>query len=127
MFPGHLLRRKTLKRDMALIREILLQLESGKLSRDSISIGEWDTEEVIYHKYLIMDAGLATGMHSNTLSDEDYHLNRLTNKGHDFVDAARSKTIWKTAQDKVLQIGGAITIETMINLLKKIINDQLGL
>lgn len=104
-----------------------MQLESEKLSQDSLPIGEWKTDAVIYHKYLILDAGLAQGIDVSSMLDEDYQLNRLTNKGHDFVDAARSTKIWKSAQDKVLQIGGAITIQIMIRLLKKIINDNLGL
>lgn len=70
-----------MKRDMNLIREILLRLESDRLTALSEPIRDWSIEQVKYHKSMILDAKLARGKDlSRFVPDGDefelYHLDR---------------------------------------------------
>jgi hypothetical protein len=85
-------------RDFNLIREILLQVEkapSGEpimvltLDRDNL-----DEAVVGEHLQLMIEAGLIEG-DVHTLKPVRFILHRLTWSGHDFLENARSDTIWK--------------------------------
>ena len=111
-----------MKRDNDLIRKILLDLESdtdwvGLPSDD----GE-DSDRELYHYKLLCDAGL--------LTQEEFGF-RLTNAGHDFIEAMRDEGIWKKTKDAVAQTGGNATLEIVKQIatefLKKQIKDRTGL
>ncbi|QDV49571.1 DUF2513 domain-containing protein [Gimesia fumaroli] len=116
-----------MKRNMNLIREILINLEADSLPDEDEPIGEWDGETAEYHKYLVLDAELAEGFETKTRAGNSVHLSRLTNKGHDFLEAAQSPTIWGKAIEKTKEIGGAISVDLMGDLLKNITKNQLGI
>lgn len=112
------------KRDLNLIRQILIDLEEGKASDYS----DYDSDQVLYNKWLILDAGMAIG--SPQISDDlitTVILIRLTWKGCEFLDAARDPTIWKSVWERVANAGGSVTIAVLINLLNQAINMKLGM
>jgi hypothetical protein len=78
------------RRDLYLIRQILLALEDGSF-RD-FEIEGRDPVDVGYHAYLIADAGLAVGHDATALwrSRPEGLPAHLTWAGHDFIDAARN-------------------------------------
>ncbi|QDT98022.1 DUF2513 domain-containing protein [Gimesia aquarii] len=116
-----------MKRDMELIRELMLQLESEKLPLLSEPIKDWNVDQVKYHKRLILDSKYAEGKNLSTFELEEYQLTRLTSKGHDFVDAARDKNVWKTSLNKVIEMGGGVTIAILHDYLVATIKKNLGL
>lgn len=116
-----------MKRNIDLIREILLQLEEDRLPYQSGPIGDWDIESVIYHKGLIFEAELAHGVNASTMEGRDFCLTRLTNKGHDFIESARSKKIWDQAKGKLSEIGGVASLSVINELLKQLVKDHLGI
>ena len=92
-----------MKRDDDLIRELLfkyeesedwLQLMPGQ-TLDSSSSARRER----YHVLLLSDEGLITGVGNGTF--------RLTSKGHDYVSAIRSATVWNKTKEAAAQIGGA--------------------
>ena len=86
-----------MKRDMELIREILLKIETNcnDVSFYSVPFDEFkkDREDVIGHCKLIIDRGLAEGKIVGT----NVLISGLTWDGHDFVDNSRDSKVWKAA------------------------------
>lgn len=84
---------------------MLLMADAGLISKDEI----------------ILDS-------SGRLAETDY---RLTNYGHDFLDAMRDEGIWSRTKDAVAQSGGNATLEIVKTIatgfLKKQIRDRTGI
>ena len=114
-----------MKRDMDLIRGILLALESGEswgeLSECQSTIG--------YHCYLIVDAGLATGNDITCLSDDypSFQLYSLTWAGHEFLDTARETKHWEKAKSLILDKAGGASIAVWTKVLTNQIMFNLGI
>ena len=90
-----------MKRDMDLVREILLQLENSNaqpLGPAEIAIEGRTNTEVSYHIELLHEAGLLEARNWSSHSGHDWRAIRLTWWGHEFLDAARSDTIWREAK-----------------------------
>ncbi|WP_322978976.1 DUF2513 domain-containing protein [Pseudomonas sp. C11] len=112
-----------MKRDMGLIRLLLLKLE--EIDQDGRSIyhfveGDiqlegysWD--EIEYHYDLADEAGLVD-MGGNGVMN-GILFRRLTWAGHDFVDAVRDEEIWRKTKEGALAAGG-ISIDLVKDLAK---------
>jgi uncharacterized protein DUF2513 len=85
--------------------------------------------EVIEHMALMIDAGLIEG---DARPDPDspgggvFIINNLTWKGHDFLDAARSDTVWNATKGRMAK-AGAWTFGLVLEVLKEEAKRQLGL
>jgi hypothetical protein len=81
-----------MKRDMDLIRSILLNVESdGKLGVPS----GYTNEEIADHAQQLVEEGLVEGViQRNREGISGAAIIRLTSKGHDFVDATRNPSLW---------------------------------
>jgi len=114
-----------MKRDMELVRQILLTAES---TRDAHAVEGYDREAAAYHVALLKEAGLIEAL---VAKDQHGHLNRfvvrsLTWAGHDFLDAARSDTVWRTAKEKILTPGVSWTFDLLKATLKALAAQQLA-
>ena len=119
-----------MKRDMELIRTILLQIEEkGGDPRGGVELDFPDhPEEVVsHHVLLLQEAGLIDAFDLTTRAGFRMHPKRLTWEGHEFLDAARNDTIWNKAQKMVKEKGGAIPFEILKGLLVKISAGFFGL
>ena len=99
-----------MKRDMNLIRKLVLAIEddpNGYAPRD-IEIDEYTPDQINYHAYLIVDAGLAEGERVDTMNSRgpEVLLTNLTWAGHEFADAARDEKRWKRAMAIVRRKAG---------------------
>ena len=119
-------RRETVKRNMELIREMVLLLEAepeGWAPRDIVERLEkkgYSREGIQYHTYLLVDGGLAVGVdvtHSGS-SGPEYLLRHLTWAGHDFADACRADGIWKNARKIISEKLGSVSFDVLKALLK---------
>jgi hypothetical protein len=116
-----------MKRDMDLIRRLLLELEEKDLGN-----GQWvdfdvhDGEEikVTEHLFLLSEAGFIEGNNLNTLSDRMFKARRLTWSGHDFVDSIRNDDTWRKTKDGALAAGGW-TVDLLRDLAKGLIKKQI--
>ena len=91
-----------MKRDMDLIREVLLEVEKVEGWDDwkQIEFKDRDPEEISYHVMLLAEAGL---IEAKKICDGGAWLPmRLTWEGHEFLDAARNDTVWKKTKDIIL-------------------------
>jgi len=117
-----------MKRDMNLIRLILLALE-GDQEADARSKAQYEKPVIAYHAALLIEAGLVEGA---TTKDADgmparYFLQKMTWAGHDFLDSMRDDTIWKKAQEKVLKPVGGVAFDVLKEWLKAEMRNKLGL
>ncbi|HJS98117.1 MAG TPA: DUF2513 domain-containing protein [Terriglobales bacterium] len=107
-----------MQRDLDLIRDMLLQLEKLPCSVQwyEIVLPGRSRQELCYHAKLAHDAGLieARFLPGTTI----FMVHRLTNKGHEFLDAAREDTIWKRAKETALKTAGTLTVIAVETALK---------
>jgi hypothetical protein len=119
------------KRDKDLIRKLVLAIEdapSGYAPND-LAIEGYTPEQIDYHAYLIVDAGLAEGErvdHMQSVGPE-VMLRNLTWAGHEFADASRDETRWKKAMGIVQEKSGSVSISVLTELLKSLMKGALGL
>lgn len=110
-----------MKRDMDLIRNILMHAEQhshGFCAEGSPEIDGYTAEQVGYHVYLMEQAGLVAA-HSTTVigsSSPSAALINLTWYGHDFLDAARQPERWAQAK-KIINKVGSVSFDVLLSLL----------
>jgi|SRR5690554_5653061 len=123
-----------MKRDMELVREILLFLEdeSREYYDDKetgayklIPIDGYTREEVEYHLMIMLDGGLITG--ELPRADDEYTTHRFVRldwNSHDFIQTFRDDTVWNKAKshlkDKGFQIAN-VPMDVLIELGKSYI------
>ena len=75
------------------------------------------------------ESGLINVIDTSTMGRKisTFQINRLTSKGHDFVDAARSDTIWNKAKTKIASSVGGVAIDVMIRYLTLQASKTLGM
>src|SRR6185436_6262600 len=106
-----------MKRNMELCRTILLALEDGDGSTDSDSLigEEFSEQEVRYHAWLLIDAGLGEGA-DYTCEDGLGKQGLLTNlnwRAHDFLATAKDETRWRQAMNWVKKTTGEVTLAAL--------------
>lgn len=110
--------RCVVKRDMDLVRQILLACEASQELQTMVrlSLKGYKREVVSYHVELMHDAGLVTAMDASSSDGHDWRPTGLTWAGHEFLDAARSDTVWEKAKSSVGAVGG-VAFEVIKNVL----------
>lgn len=106
-----------MKRDMDIIRALLMQVESGEIPEALKGVSE---EVKVYHIALLSDANL---IHARIVEDEQGNpfnavIFRLTWDGHEFLDAARNDTTWNHIKSKILKPGVSWTASILFDILK---------
>ena len=119
-----------MKRDMDLIRAILLKVESephGFAPQTEIEIPNYTQEEINYHVFLLGQADLAKVVEQTTFGAKSpvAKIINLTWQGHEFLDSARENQIWNQAKDTIGKIGGA-SIQIWVMVLTEYIKKKLG-
>jgi SOS-response transcriptional repressor LexA len=81
-----------MKRDMDLIRTILLQIEEAppNVNRIKLKLDGPSQDEVTEHLRLLIESGLIEAIPFQSNGKERFLPKRLTWKGHEFLDAARN-------------------------------------
>jgi len=106
-----------MKRDMELIRKIMINIQDGDLSGGVLG---YDDDTVNYHKALLEDKGLIEAdVHYSSRGDKPpdipdmVMINRMTWEGHDFIDAIKNEDKWNKIKGFLKQAGKDLTIETI--------------
>lgn len=120
-----------MKRDMDLIRQMTLAIESSPKgwSESSLTIDGYTPEQIGYHAYLLVDSSLAVGHDVTHMgsSGPEYLITHLTWAGHDFADACRDETIWNKAKSTIKEKVSSVTFDVMKELLMKFLKSAVGL
>jgi hypothetical protein len=106
---------------MDLLREILIEIE--KLPPNQRWATEpllgYSREEVVYHVKLAQDDDLVDARFAP--SGTQAVVFRLTNAGHEFLDAARNDTVWEKAKELAKSATGTLTVQALKLALAKVI------
>lgn len=106
-------------RDMEMVRKLLLAAERNQgavVFREPVEA---------YHVQILIDAGLVEG---STVKGQNADrqavikvgaINRLTWQGHEFLDAARDESVWKSTVNKVIKPGVGWTFGLFLEILKE--------
>jgi len=118
-----------MKRDIELVRKILLEIES-KDEPDGWIFPElegYSEEEVNYHIKIMAEAGLIEARDLSTMNTFEWAAINLTWEGHEFLDASRNDTIWKKSKSIIKDKLGSVSFEVLKSLLIKTTAAHLGL
>lgn len=104
-----------MKRDMELIRKVLLAVQDGS---SNVSIEGYSDDDLKYHRALAIEKGLVKGstLRDGTRSTEvpaAVTVTQLTWEGHDFIDAISSESNWQKVKDFLKDAGKEITLDTV--------------
>lgn len=109
-----------MKRDMDLIRAVLIEVENcPSIDGCQVEIPGRSPSELYYHAKLAQDARL---IEAKFLPGSDaFHVLRLTNDGHEFIDAARNDTFWNKAKENAVKNTGTLTVQAVKFALQALI------
>ena len=118
-----------MRRDIDLIRKILLETEnSNSLSRSiSLSIEGYNDQQVKYHVKLLSQAGYLEVEHYSCRESEEGKPISLTWQGHEFLDAARDNTVWNRTKAKIGDKLPSVTFDVLKSMLTMTLKQQFGL
>jgi hypothetical protein len=114
-----------MKRDMDLLREILLQIEkipSDQMWESGPLLG-YKEDDVVAHVRLADDDGLLLASYC---SGPHATVRRLTNSGYDFLEASKQQALWEQAKHQLVAQGLPITLATIKTVLQALIQHQLA-
>lgn len=124
-----------MKRDMDIVREILLAVEDGFQAFGGSKVAEiegrfpWPAQIVHEHLHLMLEAGLLEKLgesrHAKLL-----HIRGLTWEGHDFLDTVRDPDVWKRTKEGASRMGGwtfGLLKDLGTAYLKHVAKERLGL
>ncbi len=117
-----------MKRDMNLVRSILLALERYEhgYAPDRLEMEGFSEEQIEYHVYLMGQAGLLDTADVASVPMTALPVG-ITWQGHDFLELAREPSRWKRATEKVASTGSAMTIDILKIILASLAKQALGI
>lgn len=137
-----------MKRDMDLIRSILMEIEedvniNGRFIVSDADLRQEgaDASKIQYHLRLLMDAGYIEGHDANKLTGgitpqknepgiprrEDLptiQVTRMTWEGHDFLETVRDPKVWQKTKGYLKDVGG-VGIDVLKDVAKTVLKDQI--
>ena len=120
-----------MKRDLSLIRKILLRCEEAPANQwleakhFDLGVANHDLGE---HVDLMIDAGLLDGEMQGTHDDEtSFYIRKITWQGHDFLDASRDIKIWTKFLEMAKERGLSLTFDLALAWLKKEVAARAGI
>jgi hypothetical protein len=118
-----------MKRDLDLIRRILLAVEARQETEQpfSVSINGYSQEQICYHIRLLAEAGLLRAVDYSGNGPPNWQAQSLTWGGHDWLDATRSDTVWHKVKATVRDKGVSLTFELAKQLAASYTATALGL
>lgn len=106
-----------MKRDMDLVREILLKIEKQHVSTViyNLKIEGCSPETVAYHCKILHEAGLISAYKAQYASDELYSfsIGSLTWGGNDYLDKVRDNSIWTKTKEIITKKGLPLVFDTI--------------
>ena len=120
-----------MKRNMDLARRILFSIEESEHSPlELIDLNypeHYSSEEVAYHVMILAEGGLIEAQDLSTMDGFDCKPKRLTWHGHEFLDAARSDTLWEQAKAKMREHTSVFSADLLKAVLQDLGKQALGI
>lgn len=114
-----------MKRDIDLIKEILIEIEESNAPNDivEIDIPKRNQEVISYHIMLMKQAGLLDAENVSGTSSFHWIPISLTWQGHEFLDAIRNDSVWSKLKSKLKEQGGSLPFHVVKELAAKFSNE----
>ena len=119
-----------MKRDIDLVRKILLAIEASERPLDStlIRIGGYTHDNLTEHMRLMHEAGLIEGIAAYSIEHRLKWVElRLTWSGHDFIDAARNESVWSESLTVIRGQIGTVAFSVLKDVLMDVSRAVLGI
>ena len=114
-----------MKREMDLVRKILLQIENEHIATAifNLKIEGYDLATVAYHCKIMHEAGLLSHYSGKYGNDTIYafQVGGLTWEGNDFLDKVRDDSVWGKTKDAITQKGLPLVFETIKTISSAVI------
>ena len=117
-----------MKRDMELVRNILLAVEQRPMLQTApkLDFPEYSPEAVSYHVMLLHQAGLMEAYDASCDNDLVWIPRWLTWSGHEFLDASRDDGRWRKALSVAKEKAGALSFELLKELLVRLMTEAIS-
>lgn len=119
-----------MKRDLDLVREILLKIEALPAGPPAqYPTSEIDDPVLLAHFELVLASGLVNGKISRSQSSRGdvISISGLTWEGHEWIEMVRSPSVWNEAKSILTDKGGALTYELTKAVAAKLLSARVGL
>ena len=114
-----------MKRDMDLVRKILLKIEDEYRTTTlfNIQIEGYDMETVAYHCKIMHEAGLVSSFSAQYGDNIVWGLRvgSLTWNGNDYLDKVRDDSVWNKTKEVIKEKGLPLVFETIKTISTAII------
>jgi len=121
-----------MKRDMDLVRRLLLCLEDTvdykPLRSSDIAIEGYSDAQIGYHLGILAAGGLIDVIDTNSMDSKTFScfVKGITWQGHEFLDAVRDNDVWSRTREKLKPVGSA-SLEVVKSIATTFLCSQLGL
>ncbi len=106
-----------MKRDMDLIRKILLAIEAHPEPEYwdvPLNIEGYSNKDIAYHVKLLSEAGLIEARKQEIIGyPTQWEVNALTWAGHEFLEASRDDSRWEKVKRLLLEKTGSLSFEVL--------------
>lgn len=119
-----------MKRDMDLVRKMLLNAEASDNRMFDIGLLEWTDQDMrdlelntilseaeLFHLDLLEQGGLIS---KSICPDSDVQMWEITWHGYEFLDAVRSNSVWSKLKAEADRQGIGLTVQFAIDAVKEI-------
>jgi hypothetical protein len=115
-----------MKRDMELVRLILIEIEKQPKYQPIIdlAINGYTPEEINYHIMLMREAELIVATDISANDKLDWIIDRLTWQGYEFLEASKNTDAWNRTKEIMAKSGGFV-FEVAKSILIKLVTQQL--
>ena len=119
-----------MKRDLDLVRQLLLQIEALPAGPPAqYRTSEIEDPVLLAHFELVLASGLVNGKiaRSQGARGDVISISGLTWEGHEWIEMVRSATVWNETKATLLDDAGALTYELTKVVADRILRARLGL
>lgn len=121
---------ENVKRDLELVRELLVLIEENN-DRNELKIPDkWDREVVAYHLKILDQAGYVKNKTKWADNKPFWLFASLTWDGHEFLDSIRNDNIWNNTKEGIRAKGfelGSIPFDVLKEFAKLQIKNLFGM
>ena len=117
-----------MRRDMDLIRELLLEIEEkhdGSGRQVDVSGGESPPPVVTEHLFMLAEAGLIEAQDASHMQGRRIIVQRMTWQGHEFLDRIRDPQIWAKTKEGARRVG-SFSLDVLSDVARGIIRKKIS-
>ena len=118
-----------MKRDMDLIRRILLEMEANQNPDGGMKIEArgYSDGQIAYHLKLLKEAGLIHAIDTTSFQGMSFIPLNITWRGHEFIEATRNEGVWQKLKAELKDRGMSLPFQLIEALAVKIVAESMGL